>query len=277
MRYIQSMKAPPVVLSVAGYDPSSGAGVTADIQTAAAHGCYAVTCITALTVQCSQGVSEVHPVEPDLVRGTLGALAEDLDIRAVRVGMLGSAAVASTVTSMLSKLGLRNIVVDPVLRSSSGAALLGERGLQVLRGELLPLADVITPNVDEAAVLAGGAAAPGGVPWGELLPWLRTTAAELRRLGSRTVVITGGHLPEANDYVSYVENGTVREKIFPGVRLESRSTHGTGCAFATSIACQLALGRELPEAVRAAKGYVRRAIKSAYPVGKGIGPINHMV
>ncbi len=270
------MNTPPVVLSIAGYDPSSGAGVTADIKTAAAHGCYAVTCITALTIQSSQGVSEVQPVDPDLVRQTLRDLAEDLDIAAVRVGMLGSAAVASVVASMLKQLELRNIVVDPVLRSSSGAALLAEPGLQVLRQELLPLADVITPNVDEAAVLAGSGATPVDAPWEELLPWLRTTAAELRRMGSRAVVITGGHLREANDYLSYVENGAVREEIFPGDHLESRSTHGTGCAFATSIACQLALGRDLPEAVRAAKQYVRKAVQSAYPLGKGIGPINHM-
>ena len=277
MRYIQFMRVPPVVLSIAGYDPSSGAGVTADLKTAAAHGCYAVTCITALTVQTSQGVFEVQPLDPDLVRRTLGALAEDLDIAAVRVGMLGSATVASTVASILKRLGLRNIVVDPVLRSSSGAALLEERGSEVLREELLPLADVITPNVDEAAVLAGSGAPPGDRPWQDLLPWLRTTAAELRRLDSRAVVITGGHLQQANDYLSYVENGRVREEIFPGVHLESRSTHGTGCAFATSIACQLALGRELPEAVRTAKEYVRKAVESAYPLGKGIGPINHKV
>ena len=271
------MKVPPVVLSIAGYDPSSGAGVTADIKTAAAQGCYAVTCITALTVQSSQGVSEVQPLDPDLVRRTLAVLAEDLDIAAVRVGMLGSAEVGAAVASMLKKLKLRNIVVDPVLRSSSGAALLDESGPLVLRGELLPLADVITPNVDEAAVLTGSNTAPADAPWGDLLPWLRTTAAQFRNLGGRAVVITGGHLRDANDYLSYVKNGTVREKIFPGVHLESRSTHGTGCAFATSIACQLALGRELPEAVRAAKDYVQKAIESAYPVGKGIGPINHRV
>jgi len=270
------MKTLPIVLSIAGYDPSSGAGVTADIKTTAAHGCYAVTCITALTVQSSQGVFEVQPLDPGLVRRTLGALVEDVDIAAVRLGMMGSAEVATTVASMLSKLGLRNIVLDPVLRSSSGAALLDERGLQVVREELLPLADVITPNVDEAAALAG-TAAPVDAPWEELLPWLRTTAAGLQALGSRAILITGGHLREANDYLSYVENGTVREEIFPGVHLESKSTHGTGCAFATSIACELALGRELPQAVRAAKDYVRKAIETAYPVGKGIGPINHMV
>jgi hydroxymethylpyrimidine/phosphomethylpyrimidine kinase len=277
LRYIYCMKAPPVVLSIAGYDPSSGAGVTADIKTAAAHGCYAVTCITALTVQTSQGVFGVWPVAPDWVRRTISALVEDLEIAAVRVGMLGSSGVAATVATLFLELELRNIVVDPVLRSSSGAALLEERGLKALREELLPLAAVITPNVDEAAVLAGTGPAPAAASWEEVLPWMRTTAAQLRRLGSRAVVITGGHLAQANDYLSYVENGAVREEIFPGSRLESGSTHGTGCAFATSIACQLALGQALPQAVRAAKEYVRKAVETAYPMGKGSGPINHMV
>jgi len=271
------MKVPPIVLSIAGYDPFSGAGITADIKTAAAQGCYAVTCITGLTVQSSQGVFEVKPVEADYVLRTLGALVKDLEIAAVRVGMLGSAGVASTVASVLTALDLRSIVLDPVLRSSSGTALLDDLGRQVLREELLPLADVITPNVDEAAVLAGIEAAPADRPWEDVLPWLRMAAAKLHSLGSRAIVITGGHLPQANDYLSYLENGTLREGILAGSHLESRATHGTGCAFATSMACQLALGQKLPQAARAAKKYVRKAVESSYPMGKGTGPINHMV
>ncbi len=271
------MRVPPVVLSIAGYDPSSGAGITADIKTAATQACYAVTCITALTVQSSQGVFEVVPLEPDYVMRILDALAEDVEIAAVRVGMLGSAAVASTVATVLKASNFRNIVLDPVLRSSSGAILLDELGQQVLREELLPLADVITPNLDEAAVLAGIETVPADRHWEDVLPWLRMAAAKLHSLGSRAVVITGGHLPQANDYFSYLEKGTVREKILSGTHIESRSTHGTGCAFAMSIACQLALGQNLPQAVQTAKEYVRRAMEAAYPLGKGIGPLNHMV
>ncbi len=274
---VRAMKVPPVVLSIAGFDPSSGAGITADVKTAAAHGCFVVTCITALTVQSSQGVFEVRPLEPDFVRRTMAILVQDLEISAVRVGMLGSAAIGSAVASTLKAMDLPNIVVDPVLRSSSGAVLLDELGLEVLRQELVPVADVITPNVDEAAVLAGIEAAPKNAPWEDVLPGLRTTASKLRDLGTRAVVITGGHLTEANDYLSYVQDGVVKEEILPGVHIESGSTHGTGCAFATSIACQLALGQELPSAVRAAKEYITRAIKTAYPLGKGIGPINHRV
>lgn len=271
------MKVPPIILTIAGYDPSSGAGVTADIKTAVAQGCYAVTCITALTVQSSRGVFEVRPVDPDLVRRTLTTLAQDLDIAAVRVGMLGSGAVVSIVANTLAELDLPNIVVDPVLRSSSGTPLLDEPGLEALRNELLLRADAITPNMDEAAVLTQTQAPMAQERWENILPWMQTTAGKLRSMGSRAIVITGGHLAEANDYLSYVQNREVKEEVLPGSQIQSSSTHGTGCAFATAIACQLALGQELPLAVRAAKEYVRRAIQAAYPLGGGIGPIQHMV
>jgi len=271
------MKVPPIVLSVAGYDPSSGAGITADVKTAAAMGCYAVTCPTALTVQSTRGVFEMQPLAPDLVHRTLAILAEDMEIASVRVGMLGSAEVAKIVSNTLKNGHLSNIVFDPVLRSSSGAALLDEAGLQVLREEMLPRAVVITPNVYEAAALAGEEAVPVHAPWDEVLSWLRTMAARLRSLGSSAVVITGGHLSQPNDYLSYVENGVVKEQVFVGKHIESGSTHGTGCAFATAIACQLALGQGLPQAVHAAKEYVRKALEASYPLGKGTGPINHMV
>ena len=265
-----------MILSIAGYDPSSGAGITADVKTAAAQGGFAATCITALTVQSTQGVFAVRPLEPELVARTLNTLADDLDIAAVRIGMLGSGSVAGVVTGFLTSRGLPNIVLDPVIRSSSGASLLDEIGVEMLRG-LFPLCTVITPNLDEAAELAATEPLPPQTPWEEALLWLRSTAARLHDLGARNVVITGGHLDPANDYLSYKEPGSgMQEVILPGERLESHSTHGTGCAFATAIACQLALGRDLMEAVRAAKEYVRRTILSAYPLGKGTGPVNHL-
>src|ERR1039458_7100029 len=170
------MSQPPVVLSIAGYDPISGAGITADIKTAAAQNCYAVTCITALTVQSTQGVFGVQPVNPELVARTLATLAGDLEIAAVRVGMLGSGDVAAAVADFLEARRLANIVLDPVLRSSSGAVLLDGAGQEVLVKRLLPLADVITPNVDEAATLAGAEPVPTDAPWEEALPRLRAMA-----------------------------------------------------------------------------------------------------
>ncbi|MGC2111438.1 MAG: bifunctional hydroxymethylpyrimidine kinase/phosphomethylpyrimidine kinase [Candidatus Korobacteraceae bacterium] len=264
-----------MILSIAGYDPSSGAGITADVKTAAAQGCFAATCITALTVQSTEGVFAVRPLEPELVARTLNTLADDLDIAAVRIGMLGSGSVAGVVTGFLTSRRLPNIVLDPVIRSSSGTALLDEIGVEMLRA-LLPLCTVVTPNVDEAAELAVTEPLPADACRDEAVSWLRSTARRLHDLGARNVVITGGHLPEANDYLSYEQVKVLTEEVIPGERLESRSTHGTGCAFATAIACQLAFGKRLPEAVRAAKDYVRRTILTAYPLGRGTGPVNHL-
>ena len=268
----------PVILSIAGYDPSSGAGVTADIKTAAALGCYAVTCVTALTVQSTQGVFAVEPVRPDVVRETLWRLADDFSFAGVRIGMLGTAEIAGVVTEFLRKTRPKNVVLDPVLRSSSGTELIDNNGVNAIRRELLKLADVVTPNSREALVLAGDDHGPAGVPesWEQMLPILRIAAKTLHELGAKTLVITGGDLLEAKDYVSFSENGAATEHVLAARHIESRATHGTGCAFATAIACRLARGAKVLDAVRDAKEYVRQGMMAAYPLGKGIGPINHL-
>jgi hydroxymethylpyrimidine/phosphomethylpyrimidine kinase len=262
-------KTPPVVLSIAGFDPTSGAGVTADIKTIAAHGCYGVACITALTVQSTRGVSRVLPVEPALLANTLNELAEDMAISAVHIGMLGTRDSARAVAAFLREGGFRSIVLDPVLKSSSGAELLDPPGKALLVKQLIPLADVITPNVDEAAALTGLAVTG--------LAEMKAAAAKLHEMGAGAVVVTGGHLTEPTDVlsVSTGEEGILVEE-FTGRKLKSASTHGTGCAFSTSLACHLAQGRSLPEAVRLAKAYVVEAIEHAYPVGRGMGPLNHL-
>jgi hydroxymethylpyrimidine/phosphomethylpyrimidine kinase len=269
------MDAPPVILSIAGYDPSSGAGITADIKTAVALGCYAVTCMTALTVQSTQGVFRVEPVRPEIVVNTLNTLADDLPIAAVRLGMMGSVEVAEAVAGFLEARRLPNLVLDPVLRSTSGTPLVDPAGLEVIRKRLMPLSHVITPNFDEAATLAEAAPMSLESGWEEILPHLRILTSTLHGLGARGVVITGGHLDPPNDFLSYRQAGERKEAVFPSWRIESNSTHGTGCAFAAAIACALATGHDLPTAVKNAKAFVRSAIESAYPLGKGIGPINH--
>jgi hydroxymethylpyrimidine/phosphomethylpyrimidine kinase len=275
----------PVVLSIAGYDPSSGAGITADVKTAAAMRCLAVTCTTALTIQTTQGVFGIEPVRAEVVRETLRRLAEDVEITAIRIGMLGSGEVASVVADFLERAAERdnnnvnnNVVLDPVIRSSSGTALVDREGLEVIRTRLLPLCGVVTPNLEEAAELVGVSqeVAAGVGSWDAVLPRVRDLAGKLHRMGCRAVVITGGHLSEANDYLSVNVSREVKEQIFTGTHLRSKSTHGTGCAFATALACGLAHGRQLPDAVRDAKEYVRRAIAASYPVGKGTGPVNHL-
>ena len=259
---------PPVVLSIAGFDPSSGAGVTADIKTIAAYGCYGVACITALTVQSTAGVKGVHPLPGELVRRTLDELVADLPIAAVRVGMLGSEEVAEALAGFLQARPLPNVVLDPVLKASSGASLLDEAGVRVLAERLLPLSAVITPNVEEAAVLSG-------LPVTQL-SHMKAAARRLHELGATAVVITGGHLPEALDLLSVRAAAGVEQEELRAPRVASRSTHGTGCAFATALACQLALQQPLRQAVAAAKEFVRAAMAAAYPLGRGAGPLHHL-
>jgi hydroxymethylpyrimidine/phosphomethylpyrimidine kinase len=259
---------PPVVLSIAGFDPSSGAGVTADIKTIAAHGCYGVACITALTVQSTAGVRRVQPIEPALVTETLEELGADLEIAAVHIGMLGSAKVVQAVADFLEHRNQGNVVLDPVLTSSSGTNLVDATGVRIMVEKLLPMATVITPNVDEASSLT-------------LLPvtnvdQMRAAAAKLHTMGAAAVVITGGHLDKAIDLLSFTSKRGVEQEIFKSDRQRSSSTHGTGCAFATAITCHLAQGRGLPEAVLLAKAYVSAAIINARPIGKGIGPVHHL-
>jgi hydroxymethylpyrimidine/phosphomethylpyrimidine kinase len=259
---------PPVVLTIAGFDPSSGAGVTADIKTVAAHGCYGVACITALTVQSTAGVRRVEAVDPELVAETLTELASDIEIAAVHIGMLGSGKVARTVAEFLLAHRLPNIVLDPILKSSSGADLLDAAGARLLTEKLLPLCTVATPNIDEASAITG---LPVTDP-----EQMRAAARKLHQMGASAVVITGGHLEKAIDLLSFTGNRGIEQELFKSARLRSNSTHGTGCAFATSVACHLAMGRGLPEAVLLAKAYVAAAISNAHPLGHGTGPVHHL-
>jgi len=261
-------QSPPVVLTIAGFDPSSGAGVTADIKTIAAHGCYGVACITALTVQSTSGVRRVEPVSPELIADTLKELTADIEIAAVHVGMLGSGKVVKAVAEFLAKSKLPNIVLDPILKSSSGAELVDSNGAKLLLEKLVPLATVVTPNVDEASALSGLAVTNP--------EQMRAAAGKLHSLGASAVVVTGGHLEKAIDLLSFTTKRGVEQELFKSDRQRSNSTHGTGCAFATAMACHLALGRGLPEAVLLAKAYVTAAISNAHPMGRGIGPVHHL-
>jgi hydroxymethylpyrimidine/phosphomethylpyrimidine kinase len=263
---------PLVILTIAGFDPSSGAGVTADIKTIAAHGCYGVACITAMTVQSTAGVRRVEPVDPGLVTETLQELASDIPISAVHIGMLGSAKVVKAVAEFLGqrsgKAKLPNVVLDPILKSSSGTDLLDAAGTRLLIEKLIPLADVITPNVDEAAVLTGLKVTD--------LDEMRAAAAKLHEMGSAAVVVTGGHLEKAIDLLSFTTKRGIEEEVFKAERQRSNSTHGTGCAFATAMACHLALDRGLAEAALLAKTYVTAAITAGHPLGRGTGPVHHL-
>jgi hydroxymethylpyrimidine/phosphomethylpyrimidine kinase len=272
---------PPVVLSIAGFDPSSGAGVTADIKTIAAHACYGVACITAMTVQSTSGVRRVEPLDASLISETLEELASDMDISAVHIGMLGSGKVADAVADFLSSKGkgrnrggesrrlrLPNIVLDPIIKSSSGAELLDGSGRQLLIERLVPLADVVTPNVEEAAAITGLKVAD--------LEDMKAASARFHELGAPAVVITGGHLEKAIDLLSFTTKRGVKQEVFKAERQRSNSTHGTGCAFATAMACHLALDRGLAEAALLSKTYVTAAITYGHPLGRGTAPVHHL-
>lgn len=278
---------PPVVLTIAGFDPSSGAGITADIKTIAAHECYGLACITALTVQSTQGVGRVEPVEGAVIADTLRELASDFEIQAVHIGMLATEAVVRTVADFLDRASLPHVVLDPILRSSSGADLLNSAGKQLLVERLLPLAEVLTPNLDEAAAIAGiplasGAAASSessgarGISMGASVDTMREAARRLHALGAANVVVTGGDLEKAVDLLSFTTARGIEQEVFKAERQRSTSTHGTGCAFATALACHLAHGRGLPEAVLLSKAYVSAAIANAQPLGRGTGPLHHL-
>lgn len=263
---------PPVVLTIAGFDPSSGAGVTADIKTIAAHGCYGVACITALTVQSTAGVRRVRPVDRELVEETLVELVADVKISAVRIGMLGTGEVVRAVAEFLEgrprKGRLPNVVLDPIIKASSGADLLDASGVKLLKEKLIPLADVVTPNVDEAAALTGLKVAD--------LDGMKAAASQLHELGCPAIVVTGGHLEKATDLLSFKTPQGIEYEVFKAERQRSNSTHGTGCAFATAMACHLAQGRGLAEAALLAKTYVTAAISYGHDLGRGTGPVHHL-
>jgi hydroxymethylpyrimidine/phosphomethylpyrimidine kinase len=269
---------PPVVLTIAGFDPSSGAGITADIKTIAAHECYGVSCITALTVQSTRGVRRVVGINPEIVAETLQELHADVTIDAVHIGMLGNEQVVTVVADFLSQAKLPHVVLDPILKSSSGADLLDPLGIRLLIERLLPLAELVTPNLDEASILTGIAVTN--------LDQMREAANRLHALGAANLVITGGDAPgghtagnqpeKAIDLLSFTVGRGTQTEVFKADRQRSNSTHGTGCAFSTALACHLAHGRGLPEAVLLAKVYVSAAIANAHPLGKGMGPLHHL-
>lgn len=269
------MESRPVVLTIAGFDPGSGAGITADLKTFSAHGIYGVACISAMTVQSTLGVRSVEPLPAALVRQTLECLAEDVSLSGVKIGMLGSSAVVSEVSSFLAAqagaIPRDRIVLDPVLRSTSGTPLIDPEGVDLLREELLGRVGWITPNVEELALLADG-----DLIGREEVP---AAAARLQTMAARlgndrlNVVVTGGHLSRPDDFLLAASG---EQSWLAGEKIITNASHGTGCAFSSALLCALVAGLIPSEAAVAAKAYVTEALRSAYPVGKGKGPMNHL-
>lgn len=255
------------VLIVAGSDSGGGAGIQADTKTVTALGGFAMTAITALTAQNTREVRDVLPVPPAFVRTQMDAVLDDIGADVVKTGMLFDAAVIETVAAVLEARGwAAPVVVDPVMVAESGARLLMPAATETLCRRLLPQATVITPNLPEAEVLLG-------MPIGDLGA-ARRAAAALRSKFGVAVLLKGGHLPglKLTDILMTADG---RELLFCDPRLESASTHGTGCTLASAIAILLAQGLALEEAVAQGRRYLREAIRTARPLGGGRGPVNH--
>lgn len=253
-----------VVLTIAGFDPSGGAGILADLKTFAANNCYGVAAITALTVQNTQGVSGVHPVEASILKESVLSLVADGRVKAIKVGMLANRSIAEAVGEILESNSALPSVLDPIYRSSSGAELLDASGFEFLREHLLSRVTVVTPNMDEANALTGLKV--------ENLDGMKAAARKLIEMGARGVVVTGGHLDKAIDIYCVPTD----LQVFTGDRLKAENLHGAGCTFSSAVAANLALGRQLEDAVVLAKAYVTEAIRKAYAIGPGRVPLNHL-
>jgi hydroxymethylpyrimidine/phosphomethylpyrimidine kinase len=259
-----SHPAPPIVLVIAGFDPSCGAGVAADLKTIGAHNCYGVAAITALTSQSTQGVKSIHVTPSATLREQLDALAEDVLTAAVKIGMLGNRANALVVAEFLDRMKLANVVLDPVIQPTSGGPnLLDAAGVKFLGEELIKRAAVITPNVPEAELLTG-------IQIKDVAS-MEAAARKLVERGASAAVVKGGHMEKPVDVLF----DGVDSVTLGGDLVKMLNTHGSGCTFASAIASQLASGRGLREAVMLAKTYVTKAMEHGFSIGKGPGPLDH--
>jgi len=258
----------PVALTIAGSDSSGGAGIQADLKTFAAFGVYGASVITALTAQNTRGVFGIHPVPPAFVTAQIDAVFDDLDVKAVKIGMVMGLSIIEAITSALSRWKPTPIVLDPVMVASSGDRLLSAEAVESLRKELIPRASLVTPNLPEAAVLLNESVASDEAA-------IRSQGRRLLALGARAVLIKGGHGQGAESIDTLFHGGDII--ALPAPRIPTTNTHGTGCSLSSAIAAGLAKGETLETAVRGAKTWISAAIAAAdrLGVGHGHGPIHH--
>jgi hydroxymethylpyrimidine/phosphomethylpyrimidine kinase len=256
------------VLTIAGSDSGGGAGVQADLKTIASLGCYGMTAITAVTAQNTLGVSAIHGVPPEILKAQLQAVLDDIGVDAVKIGMLHSPEIVEVVAWAIDHYKLDKVVVDPVMVATSGDTLVGQDTVKVLVRELFGRACVVTPNLDEAALLLGRPI--------DSIAALDQAAADLLGLGAKAALLKGGHLA-GDAVVDVLAQPNLALIHLQSKRIESLNVHGTGCTLSSAIACFLALGLELPEAVAQARDYILRAIAKGANVrtGQGHGPLNH--
>lgn len=258
------MSTPSKAMTIAGSDSGGGAGVQADLKTFASLGVYGTSAVTAVTAQNTLGVTEVFELPPAIVAAQMDAILFDIGTDATKTGMLSSSQIIKVVTDKVTQHGLQNLVVDPVMIAKGGDRLLREEAIEALVNLLIPLATVVTPNLPEAAVLVGRKVAS--------LEDARQAAKDIVSMGAHSVVVKGGHL-EGDAIDVFYDGKALRE--FSAVRFNTKNTHGTGCTFASAITAGLARGIAIEQAVGQAKEYVTEAIRNAWPIGTGHGPLNH--
>ncbi|MGD9948044.1 MAG: bifunctional hydroxymethylpyrimidine kinase/phosphomethylpyrimidine kinase [Desulfobulbus sp.] len=257
------------VLTIAGSDSGGGAGIQADLKTISANGCYGMSVITALTAQNTVGVSGIHAIPVDFVAAQMEAVLSDIGVDAVKIGMLFSPELIRTVAENLQKFAIRTIVLDPVMVAQSGDKLLQDEAIEALKEYLIPLAELITPNLPEASVLLGRDTFT--------IAAIEKATIELTSMGCRNVLIKGGHLEGGNSNDCLYLGDEKRLVILPGERLTTRNNHGTGCTLSAAIAAFIARGESVETAVRLAKEYITGAIRAGaeYSIGHGHGPVHH--
>ena len=258
----------PVALTIAGSDSSGGAGIQADLKTFAAFGVYGASVITALTAQNTQGVRGVHAVPPAFVTAQCNAVFDDLDVKAVKIGMVAESSIIDAIVAALSRWRPKHVVLDPVMVATSGDRLLSADAVEGLRNGLVPLASLVTPNLPEAAMITNEPVASDEAA-------IRRQGERLLTMGARAVLIKGGH-GQGAESIDYFFHGNTAIAL-PAPRLATENTHGTGCSLSSAIAAGLAKGETLETAVRQAKTWITGAIAAAdrHKVGKGKGPIHH--
>jgi len=254
-----------VALTIAGSDSSGGAGIQADIKTFQAHGVYGMSAITAITVQNTQKVYDIEEVDPKIVYDQIRCLFDDIDIHAVKIGMVSSIKVISSIAEALTEVDLPPVILDPVMISKSGYPLLKREAQNALIKELFPLAEIVTPNIYEAETLINKKI--------HHVDEMKDAAQKITALGAKKVVIKGGHL-EGGHAIDVLYDGSSYEEL-SDERINTLNTHGTGCTFSSAIAANIALGKDFFEAVRLAKIYITGAILHSLPIGHGHGPTHH--
>lgn len=257
------------VLTIAGSDSGGGAGIQADIKTISAMGCYAASAITAITVQNTLGVQAVHPVPLEILKGQIDAVLLDIGADAIKIGMLHSSEAVNIIADTIEKYNITNVVLDPVMVSTSGHKLIEEDAIEAIKSRLISLTRVITPNIPEAEILAG-CLISGEQDFDKV-------ARKLSDNGNVSVLLKAGHLDGEClvDYFYNAENGTMTK--LPSKRVQTRNTHGTGCTLSSAFAAALAKGEELTSAAKSAKRYIEQAIYAGanQSIGNGFGPVNH--